>query len=117
MTEPAAKDKVRYWVFAPDRLYFVYDPEGDGFSYFATEVERDKHSVECIKSYLDDGWSEEVVFVMGGKITHRATQIDVEERPSEIDEDGLDDEGNYWESEWSYKCNYALREINAGNKS
>ena len=103
--------KVKHWIFSPDRPYFVHDPEGDGFSYYATEEERDKHAEECIQEYLDDGWSEEVVFVMAGKITHRATQVDLEKRPDNLDEDNLDEEGNYWDSDWDYKCNYELRPI------
>jgi len=93
-----------------DKPYFVHDPEGDGFTFFATEQERDEYAKECIEGYLDDGWSEEVVFVIGGKVTHQAKQCDLVERPpeDEIDGDGNDLEGRYWDSDWTEMCNYRL---------
>jgi len=102
--------KVRHWVFHPSRPYFVHDPEGDGFSYFATEQERDRFANEAIQGYESDGWSEDVVFVMAGKITHRATQTDVVPRPpnDQLDGDGLDGEGRHWPEEWAYICNYKM---------
>ncbi len=93
-----------------DKPYFVHDPEGNGFSFFATEQERDDYSKECIEGYLDDGWSEDVVFVIGGKVTHQAQQCDLVERPpeDEIDEDGNDLEGQHWDADWTEMCNYRL---------
>ena len=102
--------KTRHWIFHPSRPYFYHDPEGDGFMYFATSQERDKAADEAIKNYLDDGWAEEVVYVMAGKVTHRATQTDLVKRPpdEELDEDNCDGEGRYWDADWDAVCNYKL---------
>ena len=93
--------------------YFVYDPDGDGFTYFATEEERDRFSEECIKSYLDDSWDEGVTRVIGGKITHRAAEVDRVDRPPEVDEEGCDHEGHYWPQDAEYMCGYKLLPIDA----
>lgn len=99
----------KYWP-AKERPFFVYDPEGDGFVYFATEQERDDHAHDCIQAYLNDGWSEEVVNVVAGVLTHRAAQVDRIDRPpkEEIGEDGCDEDGNYWPEEFDYICDYKL---------
>ena len=98
------------WTFEKENPYFVYDPEGDGFTFFATEADRNKYSEECIAEYLEDGWNENVVCVIGGKVTHRATQVARVNRPDkgEIDASGFDSEGNYWASEFDYVCRYGL---------
>ncbi len=98
-----------HWNFNNELRFFVFDPEGDGFSYFKTEVERDEYSEQLIKNYLDDAWDENVIHVLGGTITHRATEIDRTERPdeTEIDEEDYDLNGNYW-GEHEYQCNFKL---------
>jgi hypothetical protein len=104
--------KARHWEFSPDRPYFVHDSEGDGFYYYATEDERDNYAKECIQGYLDDGWSEGVESVIAGKITHHATQVDREDRPENIDQDGVAEDGSYWDPDCDFKCNYSLLPIN-----
>lgn len=96
------------WTPSKDRPYFVHDPQGDGFSYFETEQERDDFAHDCIQAYLDDGWDEEVEHVVAGKLTHRATQTDVIMRPDILDEDGCDEEGNDWNNDFSHICDYKL---------
>lgn len=32
---------------------------------------------------------------------------------AELDEEGCDGEGEYWDSEWEYKCNYKLAPVAA----
>ena len=97
------------WEPSKNRPYFVYDPEGDGFSYFATEVERDVYASDCIQHYLDDCWSEEVVNVVAGVLTHTTAKCDVVKRPpdSELNEDGEDEDGYHW-SDYEERCNYKL---------
>ena len=98
--------------FSHSKPYFVYDPEGDGLTYFETQEERDAFAQECIRNYLDpDGWSVEVVNVVAGVVTHSAQQVDREDRPDELDEEGVDESGAYWDPDWEYKCNYALRPV------
>lgn len=101
------------WKIHPSRPYFVFDPEVDGFAYFATEEERDRYAKDAIAEYLDDGWMEEVVNVVAGKLTHRATEVNRVDRPpdSEFDEDGLDSDGVAWDSEWDYICGYELKPL------
>lgn len=102
-----------HWNFKKETPYFVLDPDGDGMSYFGSEEERDKFAKACIRLYLDDGWDENVIHVLGGKVTHRATQVNREDRPDdvEIDEDGVDLEGNHWDGDMEYKCNYELKPL------
>lgn len=77
--------------------------------YFSSEKERDEEAKKVIEAYLDDdGWPEEVVNVTCGTLTGRAGRVDVHYRQGDIDEDGLDESGEYWDSDWEYKCNYAL---------
>ena len=93
-------------------LYGLYDPEGDGFTFYKTAEERDKAAEETIKTYLDEGtWFEEVTGVFAFTVTHRATEIDVVRPVGEIDpEDGCDEAGEYWpDTDCEYKCNYALQ--------
>jgi len=40
--------------------------------------------------------------------THRATGIDIETRPHNIDKEGFSPEGNYWPEDVECKCNYKL---------
>lgn len=102
-----------HWDFKKEKPYFVLDPDGEGLSYFATEKERDEYSEECIDNYLDDGWDENVIHVLGGKITHLATEINRIDRPDAINGVGFDCDGNYWkDADVAYKCNYKLLPIN-----
>ena len=93
-----------------EKPFFVHDHSGNGFTFFATEQERDEYARECIEEYLDDGWGEDVVFVTAGVMTHSAQKCDVIERPpaDEIGEDGIDSEGRWWDSDWSEMCNYKM---------
>ena len=36
-----------------DHIYGLYDPAGDGDTFYATEKERDEAAKEAIKSYLE----------------------------------------------------------------
>jgi hypothetical protein len=99
--------------FKKDRPYFVLDPEGDGITYFETIEERDKFADECIKQYLYDEWSEEVTNVVAGVVTHSTQQTDREDRPAELDEEGCDGDGLYWDPDCEYRCNYKLLPVDA----
>jgi hypothetical protein len=93
--------------------WFMYDPEGSGYEEFPTEKLAMQAAEAAIKWYLDDGWSEDVVNIVCGKITHKATQCDYVKRPpeSEIDEEGVDGEGTWWNSDWDYMCDYKMKPI------
>jgi len=109
-------EKKGNWRLSEDTPYFVFDPEGDGFTYFKDEAERDSYAEDCILEYLEEGWSEEVVNVVSGEITHRATQTNLVQRPddAELDEDGYDEEGKHWPTEWDYICDYEMLPLNKG---
>lgn len=100
------------WQASPNRLYFVYDPDGDGFLYYATEEERDDAAKAVIDSYLEDGWDGQVRNIVAGKLTHTAQQTNLEHRPTddELDEDGCDEEGVHWD-DFDHRCNYELLPI------
>lgn len=102
---------------SPDHIYWLYDPEGDGMMFFATEQERDDAAHDVIRDgYLDDCWSEEVTAVCAGVVTHIATETNRIDKPpaSELNEDSEDEEGNYWPPDWDYQCDYEL--ISVGGK-
>lgn len=95
--------------------YFVYDPEGGRMSYFDSLEEAKEFANQAIQKYLDvDGGYPEAVNVVCGEITHSAQKVDVVMRPpeEEIDEEGIDHSGAYWDADWSYKCNYEINSVN-----
>ena len=87
--------------------FFVMCPE-EGFQVFETLDDALDAAEDRIKCYLVDGWSEDVTGVCAGKITHRAKECDQVYPVGEIDEDGLDEAGDYWDPDWGYKCNYKM---------
>lgn len=92
--------------------FFVYDPEGRRFvDHFETEKQALEYAEECILSYLDDGWNEDVVHIAVGKITHRPKKCNVIERPDILDEDNYAEDGTYWPEEWDYVCGYEMTVI------
>jgi hypothetical protein len=97
--------------------FFLYDPEQNGFEYFATEAARDAEVQKCIDAYLDagEGWSEDVEQIVVGVITGRATQCDIVRPTGKIDEDGEDEAGVDW-PQWMdtddlMKCNYRIKPV------
>ena len=94
--------------------FFVYCPDS-GFDCFETLDAAIDEANERIQGYLYDGWSEDVTGVCAGKITHRAKMCDKVFPDGEIDEDGRDDAGDYWDPDWDYKCNYKMLPVEAEN--
>ena len=90
--------------------FFVMCPE-DGFEVFETIDGALDAADERIKGYLVDGWSEEVTNVCVGKITHRAKICDQVFPDGEIDEDGIDEAGEYWDPDFDCKCNYKMMPV------
>jgi len=97
--------------------FFLYDPEGDGDGviFFKSAEDRDKYANKVMHEYHQDGWYEQVEEVCAGTVTHIVKKTNVIKRPpeDEIDEEGLDGEGNYWDPDWSEMCNYELTAISA----
>ena len=96
-----------------ERPWFAYCSEG-GMLFFATEAEAREQAEKYIEDWLDDGWDEQVENVLVGKVTEKATQVNRRERPpeSELDEDGLDEDGNNW-GDFPYCCDYKPRPLAA----
>jgi hypothetical protein len=96
-----------------DHIYGLYDPEGNGHTFYATEKERDEAAEEIIQGYLDDTWFDEVEEVFAFTVTSKATQVDLRRPEGELDEDGHDKNGDYWSPGIDFTCNYALRPLTA----
>ena len=94
--------------------FFVFDSLGDGFMYFSSESNRDDHAKFVISGYMNDGWDEEVANVVAGELTHTALMTNKVERPDTIDEEDYDQDGQYWDPGWAYRCDYELLKLQSG---
>lgn len=92
------------------KKYFVNCPDC-GFEAFETIEERDQEAANCIAHHLDEAWDEGVENVVSGVIEQKATQVDKQMRPDNLDEDNCDEDGIEWLDEWDYKCNYKMLDI------
>jgi hypothetical protein len=88
--------------------YFLYDPEGEGMVFFKSIEDREIAAKRSISEYLDDTWNEDVGRVVAGEVTHAATQNNITKPEGKIDDEGIDESGEYWSGEIDYKCNYEL---------
>ena len=94
-----------------DHTYGLYDPINSGYTFYATKEERDNAAEEAIEAYLDDTWWEEVEGVFAFTVTAKATQVNVKHPEGELDDEGYDENGDYWESDVDFSCNYALKPL------
>ena len=90
--------------------FFVFDGYSNDSFYFKNAHVRDEAATYIIEAYLDDGWHEGVEQIICGELTHTCEKVDVIPRPpeDEIDEDGHDEDCNYWADEYDYICNYKM---------
>jgi len=64
------------WQFTPDKPFFVYDPDGDGMSFFSTKKDRNKFAKSRIKDYLNEEFMEDCAeSVIAGTITHEFNEL------------------------------------------
>jgi hypothetical protein len=97
-----------------DHVFGLYCPYG-GQEFYATAEERDKAAKDIIQGHLQEGeWSEDVGDVLAFTVTHKATQVDVKHPEGEPDEEGYDENGDYWPSDVDCTCNYALELLAPG---
>jgi hypothetical protein len=79
----------------PNHRYFMYSPEGDGFTFYTTEEECKAAAEKEIHTYKDDGyWFEEVEGIFIGIVTHEVHEKVLETRPEnyyDMTEDERDD--------------------------
>lgn len=94
--------------------FFVYCNES-GFDCFETLDDALDSANERTQGYLEGVWSDEVVSVCAGKITHRAKMCDQLFPVGKIDADGLDEEGEHWDLDCGYKCNYKMMPVEPEN--
>ncbi len=92
--------------------FYLNDPE-NGIWFYSNEEQRDKEAVEAIRGYLDpvDGWNEDVADISVGVVTGSAVQVDVVHPIGPIDEDGCDENSEYWGDGFEYKCGYAIKPV------
>ena len=82
----------------PECRYWLYDPEGDGVTYYSTKEERDAEAQRTIDAYIDtfgDGWSDEVEFIAAGELTHFAQVTHKQMSDGTPWEEGMTRRGNY----------------------
>jgi len=95
-----------------EHRYFLYEPEGDGLLFFATEADRDCAARECISEYLSssDGWGESVTDIFVGTVTGLTQATNLQKRPpdEELDEDGYDEDGTDWSHGFDEICSYKV---------
>ena len=94
--------------------YFVWHEEEGEYQTFATQKEQEQAVEKIIDWYKDAGeWPESDVMcsIVSGIITHKVQQTDYEECPDDLDEDGKDKNGKFWEDNWEYMCNYKSMEV------
>lgn len=93
---------------AHDKLWFAFDPEGDGATFHRTEADAKAYAETAIADSLDECWPEEVDSICYGRVVGAATQVNKVERPSSLDEDNCAEDGEYWPDGIDFKCDYEL---------
>lgn len=88
--------------------YFYYDPNYNEYHYFATKEERDKDVYDLISDYTEIYDDSLLTDIFAGEITHCVKMFNKTIRPTNLDEEGYDDNGEYWDNECSYKCDIEL---------
>ena len=110
--------------FSPSETYkfFLYDPLGEGLSFYESSEDRDAAAKEIIpEGYIDPDigtWDDDVEGIFAGEVTHLIQQTNLINRPADdqLDEFNYDDSGEHWPQEWEYKCNYELKPIKGGRE-
>lgn len=94
----------------PDYPFFLCDPQGEGIRFFRTEAERDEAAKKAILEYVDHGeWASEVEEVFVGIVTGVATATNIERPAGDLDEEGMDENGEWWEEETSFRCYFEIQ--------
>lgn len=100
----------------PDKDYCWF-AEADEKLYFQTEAEAVRFANDATDGYIDEGWDSAVRDIQVGKITHTCEQANRTNRPdeTELDEEGLDKEGQYW-GDFLYRCDYKMKPVSLNNE-
>jgi hypothetical protein len=93
--------------------FFLYDPAGDGFQVFPTAGLRDDAAKTAIENCLVDGsWLPSVFEISVGEVTGRAATANTVKRPKSLDENGEDEEGEFWDSDTTEKHDVKITRVN-----
>lgn len=99
-----------------DDRFLAYCPE-EGTMFFPTQnaAEDCAHNMIQEWSANGEGWGPDVDMVLVAQIVKRSTQVDRIDAPppEELDEEGCDGEGMYWDPDWAYRCNYKLLPVSS----
>ena len=94
-------------------LYGLYDPDGDGITFYKSAAERDEAAEKAIQGYEAFGiWYQGVTGIFAFMVTHCATCINVARPVGETryEKEGRYEAGEYWpNTDCDYKWNYALK--------
>ena len=94
-----------------DHVFGLYCPSS-GQQFYAAVEERDEAAKDIIQDHLQEGeWSEDVGDVFAFTVTHKAAQVDVKHPEGELDEEGCDENGDFWDADVDFTCNYALEPL------
>lgn len=95
--------------------YFYYSPHDDEFYFFSTKEERDDNVYELVKDYNDGSLTEDefnqVEDIFTGEITHCVQKLNEIKRPDDLNDEGYDEDGLYWEEECTSKFDLELVSI------
>ena len=100
--------------YSYEKGYEYFVSSENGMEYFQTEEERDVYlKTEVLPSYEDsDGtWYSEVSDIIAGVITHITKECNRQVPIGSLDEDGYDEDGEWWEDQESYRCDFELQKI------
>ena len=95
----------------PDYRFWLYDPEGEGMTYYRTAEDRDKAAalaIDACRGDGDEGWYEDgLEGIAAGEVTHVARVTNKKMRPAELDDEQCDGEGTYW-GDFEWMGNYTM---------
>ena len=102
----------------PGYRFWLFDPAGDGMTYYRTAEDRDKAAAVAIDTCRgdgDEGWDEDgLEGIAAGEVTHVARVTDKKMRPDDLDDEQCDGEGTYW-GDFEWMGNYTMVPLpNAG---
>ena len=90
--------------------WFLYHPDA-GTAFFATEAE----ALDSARLWIEeerpvdgDAWPSDLLNIVVGKVTQRATETNHQYPPDHVDEEGYGDDGLYWDNEIDYRCDVEM---------
>jgi hypothetical protein len=94
--------------------YFCHDPDDGYVAWHATETDAlADAAARLVLLEPEDGdeWDDGVHFLTVGRVTHVARQTNVLRPVGDLDEDGMDAEGEYWGESQDSRCHYEMQPL------